>query len=78
MNIDQGDDRSVDGGEEKQTKDDADDDAEDVAECRAERAADKYLAHVTQHVITHTLRTGSVDIAVEDLQAPERVHGESE
>ena len=59
-------------------EDDADDDGEDVAERRSERAADKNLAHVTQHVIAHAFGTGRVDVAIDDLQAAERVRSQSE
>src|SRR5437667_1646897 len=72
------DNRGVRGREKQETENDTDEKTECVTRRGAKRAANKHLAHVTQHVIAHALRIWGVDVAIDNLQSAERMHGESE
>ena len=78
MDRDKIDNRGVDGGEQKQRKDDADCNTESMTNSRTERAADKSFSHVTKHVVAHAFCAGRVDVTVRDLQSAKRVHGKTE
>src|SRR6266542_2061731 len=71
------DNRGVRRRKKQETEHDTDEETECVTQRRAERARDEDLAHVTQHIIAHAFRAGCVDVAVDDLQSAERMHGES-